>query len=152
MLECKLQQDPHSGDPTGYFQPALTARARSVHVCQLVCHSTLGHTLEECVESKAKHRVATATGEGRETDWAGWAGCHQRGSNAAHRVPRLSHSLLSLLNCLVQSPPLLISCLLVYTALEDIFSARSDLFLSPSAIMNTNLIVSNHLILLISQP
>lgn len=30
-----------------------------------MCHAALGHGLAECVESKAKHWVATATSQGR---------------------------------------------------------------------------------------
>lgn len=41
-----------------------------------MCHGALGHGLVECVESKGKHWVATATGEEKEI--GGWVGRSQK--------------------------------------------------------------------------
>lgn len=50
-----------------------------------MCHAALGHGLAECVESKAKHRVATATSQGQGNRW----GCyHMRWEQAKGKKKR----------------------------------------------------------------
>lgn len=47
-----------------------------MRVSKCMCHGALGHGLVECVESKGKHWVATATGE--EKQIGGWVGRSQK--------------------------------------------------------------------------